>query len=191
MSVSSKKCRGCIYGSTISGDLVVCNYILVTGQRRGCDAGQNCERYIKGARCSTIDNSIYRGAPPPPPKQRERNRQEYQREYYLKHREEKKQASRAQYAKKTEERRKPGRPRGDNLTWSERKRATAEKTREIMQGRQTAAIEAWLAETGISVPKLAALVGVTESTVRKWKQEYNMADWAKLAQVGIRRPEGL
>lgn len=188
MSVSSKKCRGCIYGSTISGDLVVCNYILVTGQRRGCEAGQNCERYIKGARCSTIDNSIYRGAPPPP-KQRERNRQEYQREYYLKHREEKKQASRAQYAKKTEERRKPGRPRGDNLTWSERKRVTAEKTREIMQGRQTAVIEAWLAETGISIPKLAALIGVTESTVRKWKQEYNMADWAKLAQVGIRRPE--
>ena len=176
MSLCSKKCRYCIYSSTITGGLVVCNYILVTGQRRGCDAGQNCERYIKGARCSTIDNSIYRGAPPPP-----------------KQREKKKQASRVQYAKKTEgqERRKPGRPRGDNLTWSERKKVTAEKTREIMQGRQTAVIEAWLAETGISVPKLAALVGVSESTVRKWKQEYNMADWAKLAQVGIRRPEGL
>lgn len=38
---------------------------------------------------------------------------------------------------------------------------------------------------------LAELVGVTESTMRKWKNEYNLADWVKLAQVGCKRPEGL
>lgn len=68
MSVCDKKCSDCIYVSTITGGGMVCNYLLVTGNRRGCDAGQNCERYITGKRLSTIDNSIFRGAPPPPPK---------------------------------------------------------------------------------------------------------------------------
>lgn len=86
MSVCSKKCRDCIYASAIGGDLVVCNYILVTGQRRGCDAGQSCERYIKGVRCSTIDNSIFRGAAPPKPRPKTRMTAEERREMKKKYR---------------------------------------------------------------------------------------------------------
>ncbi len=62
MSVCDKTCRSCIYSSTVSEtEPVTCDYILVTGNRRGCPAGKGCERYIKGARAASIDQQLYRG----------------------------------------------------------------------------------------------------------------------------------
>jgi hypothetical protein len=40
---------------------VTCDYILVTGNRRGCPAGEGCERYIKGERAPSIDQQLYKG----------------------------------------------------------------------------------------------------------------------------------
>ena len=82
MSLCDGHCRFCIYASVLSNNSVICQYLLVTGNRRGCEAGEGCERYIKGVRLSTIDNSIFRGAPPPPPKPKKpRDREEERRKY--------------------------------------------------------------------------------------------------------------
>ncbi len=62
MSVCDKTCRSCIYSSTVSEtEPVTCDYILVTGNRRGCPAGEGCERYIKGERAPSIDQQLYKG----------------------------------------------------------------------------------------------------------------------------------
>lgn len=37
-----ESCRICIYASTLNNNSVICNYILVTGNRRGCAAGSGC-----------------------------------------------------------------------------------------------------------------------------------------------------
>lgn len=56
--VCDTKCRSCMYASTLGNMSVVCNYLLVTGNRRGCPAGKGCERYIKGKHAIAIDNSV-------------------------------------------------------------------------------------------------------------------------------------
>lgn len=62
MSVCDSTCRSCIYSSTVSEtEPVTCDYILVTGNRRGCPAGEGCERYIKGDRAPSIDQQLYKG----------------------------------------------------------------------------------------------------------------------------------
>lgn len=66
--ICDERCRSCMYASTLSNLSVVCNYLLVTGNRRGCPAGEACERYIKGNHAITIENSIFKGAPPKPKK---------------------------------------------------------------------------------------------------------------------------
>ena len=192
MSVCDKTCKPCIYSSVMSTWGVSCNYILVTGNRRGCPAGKGCERRIVGKKQNSIDGLIFRGRAEKK-EDKKAEKAAYLHEWYLKHKEEYRQKSAEQYARRKaqSEPKKLGRPKGEDKTWSERKKATAERARKICEGRQREAIEDYLAETGLSVAKLAALVGVTESTMRKWKNEYNMADWTKLAQVGIRRPEGL
>lgn len=40
-------CSTCIFHGT-RGDRITCEYILVTGRRRGCDAGPACLRYQEG-----------------------------------------------------------------------------------------------------------------------------------------------
>lgn len=60
MSERDNKCRSCIYSSTVSEtEPVTCDYILVTGNRRGCPPGKDCERYIKGKRAPSIDRQLY------------------------------------------------------------------------------------------------------------------------------------
>ena len=47
---SNNLCKGCIYSSTNSAtSTVICNYILITGRRRGCKLGE-CDKYEKGNR---------------------------------------------------------------------------------------------------------------------------------------------
>ncbi len=79
MSLCDQRCRKCIYGGTVSGGGVVCDYLLITGNRRRCPAGKKCERYVRGNRLSTIDNSIFRGTTPKP--KRKRDQAAYKRKY--------------------------------------------------------------------------------------------------------------
>lgn len=53
MTTCSKACDGCCYsgrinGSVRRGGLRTCDYILITGRRRGCPAGARCTRRSVG-----------------------------------------------------------------------------------------------------------------------------------------------
>ena len=61
-----ERCKSCMYASVLSNETVVCSYLLVTGQRRRCPAGAECERYIKGERAVSREFRIWRGEPPKP-----------------------------------------------------------------------------------------------------------------------------
>lgn len=63
MSQCDKTCEPCAYVCTITGGGLVCNYMLVTGARRGCSAGAGCDKFLRGARKSSIDSKIYCGVP--------------------------------------------------------------------------------------------------------------------------------
>ena len=44
-----KKCKTCIYRGTLeSGYILACCYILHEKQSRGCEVGEDCNKYIKG-----------------------------------------------------------------------------------------------------------------------------------------------
>lgn len=49
MSVVTKRCMSCIYyrtNSTGHSVLPTCDYILIEGHRRGCPAGDECNKYV-------------------------------------------------------------------------------------------------------------------------------------------------
>lgn len=48
----AKYCAGCVYASKNSGvwKSLTCDYILLTGKRRGCKAGVGCPHKTKGNR---------------------------------------------------------------------------------------------------------------------------------------------
>ena len=47
MSLVSKKCKKCIYsGEVLFGELC-CDYILITGKKRSCPAGNKCNKLKK------------------------------------------------------------------------------------------------------------------------------------------------
>lgn len=53
MSVCTKRCSSCYFGTTyarMSDGQRICDYILITGHRRGCPAGDDCDKYRKGRR---------------------------------------------------------------------------------------------------------------------------------------------
>ena len=72
-----------------------------------------------------------------------------------------------------------------------RKRQRARELQEKAQGRQRAAIVAYKEATGDSNYQISLKIGIHESTVNKWANEYVPADWSKLAILGIQKPEGL
>ena len=50
----SQRCRTCIYRTWLGGgnakrDYLACYYIIREGKPRGCPAGDQCDKYIKGA----------------------------------------------------------------------------------------------------------------------------------------------
>ena len=50
---TDKLCRSCIYSCASSASATVsCNYLLITGKRRGCKIGE-CDKYEKGKRKKT------------------------------------------------------------------------------------------------------------------------------------------
>ena len=45
VSLVSKKCKKCIYsGEVLFGELC-CDYILITGKKRNCPAGDECDKF--------------------------------------------------------------------------------------------------------------------------------------------------
>ena len=47
MSVVTERCKGCIYSGEILFGESCCDYILITGKKRGCPAGDECDKYDK------------------------------------------------------------------------------------------------------------------------------------------------
>ena len=76
MSICDATCKPCIYSSVMSTWGVSCNYILVTGNRRGCPAGKGCERRIVGKKQYSIDGLIFRGTKKEPPKKKKNSREQ-------------------------------------------------------------------------------------------------------------------
>ena len=66
-----------------------------------------------------------------------------------------------------------------------------QRNRERLQGRQKAAIVAYKEETGMTNAMIAYAIGVKESRVQRWCNEYIEADWELLSKVGIEKPEGI
>ena len=45
MSLVSERCKNCRYkGEVLFGELC-CDYILITGEKRGCPAGDECDKF--------------------------------------------------------------------------------------------------------------------------------------------------
>ena len=65
MSVCDSTCRPCIYHATVTGGMIVCDYLLVMGRRRGCEAGKNCRQRINGKKAPSLDSRLYRLPPNP------------------------------------------------------------------------------------------------------------------------------
>lgn len=182
-------CKKCIYSTTLSNWPRACAYILTTGSRRGCPPGEGCIRRVEGQKQPTIDSIVFHGNDKnktTPQDRRKAKDREYNKEYYLAHREE---IIARQKARQAEKRERTPRKKKEPTSWTEAKRILAERTHAYWQGRQTAVIRAYLDENGISTTTLAVMVGVSESAVRRWAREANNADWEKLAQVGIKKPE--
>ena len=91
---------------------------------------------------------------------------------------------------------KPHRPHG--LTPEEayerdkiRKQERIKKNRERLHGIQKAALTAFKEETGYTNRKIAEMLGVKESRIQFWCNEYAEADWELLGKIGITKPEGI
>lgn len=163
MSVCDDYCVPCVYLSRLSNMTKTCNYLLVTGERRGCSAGTGCSRRVIGEKKPSIDWLILSG------------RNEEKLEAAETARMERQGATQTRQASLSEH--------------SIKKRKLAEKTRQYWQGRQTAAIKAFLAKNHMPVSALARQIGTSETALRRWIREANNADWERLALVGIKKPE--
>lgn len=64
-SVCDESCRHCIFHATVTGGMIVCDYLLVMGRRRGCEAGKNCTQRINGKKAPSLDSRLYRLPPNP------------------------------------------------------------------------------------------------------------------------------
>ena len=64
-SVCDESCRHCIFHATVTGGMIVCDYLLVMGRRRGCEAGANCRQRINGKKAPSLDSRLYRLPPNP------------------------------------------------------------------------------------------------------------------------------
>lgn len=59
MALVDKRCKTCKYrGSIQSGQTLTCSYILITGKRRGCPAGKDCDKYEKGRKLDASEKFV-------------------------------------------------------------------------------------------------------------------------------------
>ena len=161
MSQVDAYCYGCNYHGSMFNGRC-CNYYSATGKLRGCPAGNGCFHHTQGKEKRLSAMSALSDL----------------------------------LSKKQEKPKK--KPKKPQLTPEEmyerekqRKWEAAIRFQEYAQGRQKAAIQAYKDATGDSNYKIAQKIGVGESTVAKWLNEYVAANWDKLAILGISKPEGL
>ena len=188
MSVCDETCKSCIYSTAMSTWGICCNYILVTGNMRRCPAGKGCERRIVGEKAVSIDTLIFKGQMLTNDDERKEKKRDYNREYYEKNKD-------ALIAKMKERNKKYAAERKANQqrdkevkSYSELKQRTKERTQKICQGKQSEVIKKYREESGLTNAQIGALCGVTATTIQKWANEHNLADWGKLAQLGIKKP---
>ena len=159
-------CKGCAYLSTNSMGKC-CDYNYITGKVRGCPSGEGCTKREFGAK-RRYSMSIT-------------------------------SAKHAENAKKAAiSSKKMGRPRKELPPGVKpydrervRRRMATEEFKAIARGRQRAAILAYKMEHNASYKDIAGMIGVHESTVQKWCNEYKPANWELLGKIGITKPEGL
>ena len=71
------------------------------------------------------------------------------------------------------------------------KAASYERIRAALGGRQAAVLKAYKKANGLTVQTMADRVGVSRVVMSKWMEERQIANWDKLAALGIQKPEGL
>ena len=159
-------CKGCSYLGTNSMGKC-CDYNYLTGQVRGCPAGNGCTRRVFGTRRKfTLSLTSARHA-------------ENSKKAVI----ESKQVGRP---------RKTAAELSDaHAKELERKRQAAEAYRAKAQGRQREALMAYKVQHNASSKDIAKLIGANASTVQKWCTEYIPAKWDLLEKIGITKPEGL
>lgn len=165
MSQVDAYCKGCQYNATNSYGRW-CSFYDVTGQLRGCPAGNGCTRYAQGPKkyspnYAAFAHSISEKKPkveekPPKPK-----------------------------------RPPPMTPEEAYARDLELRKERAVKYKAKAQGKQREAIKTFQTAHGYNNKQMAELIGIHPSHLTKWIAEYAPANWDKLEAVGIHRPEGL
>ena len=60
VSKCTKKCKRCFYSFNHSAHLPTCDYILITGHRRPCPAGDNCTEFTTKRKKKPNNNGLVR-----------------------------------------------------------------------------------------------------------------------------------
>ena len=161
--VCDDTCRKCIFRSWLHS-WTICDFIGITGQRRGCPAGKGCTRRIVGDKGRSISQLIFLGQAeavqsaarkrgrPPGPKPPQEEMRERQKRY---------------------------------------KADSRERIRAALGGRQAAVLKAYKTDERLTIQTMADRVGVTKTVMSKWMEELQFARWDKLEALGIQKPEGL
>lgn len=60
MSVVTKRCKDCVYYACDYGHFVcpTCDYYLITGKRRGCPAGDDCDKFLLSKDCIKYTSAV-------------------------------------------------------------------------------------------------------------------------------------
>ena len=195
-------CTGCFFRTKVQSFGICCDYLLITGHIRPCCSGEGCtvrllnqdigdgsldvrkELYLRGRKKTEEEEQAAR-------QRKLEAKRAYNREYYQKTRERNLARQKARRERiKAERVPLPPKERTEQMEqWRSGKAKTAAKTKARWQGRQTAAIKGWKAVHGMTYEMMAEKIGVDSTTVMKWANEANNADWALLAKLGIERPE--
>lgn len=192
-------CKGCYFLTKVPNLGLCCDYILITGHIRPCSSGEGCtaralgkdvgdgsvemrkDLYLRGRKKTEEEEKA----------ERERKlaaKRAYNREWYKKNREHNLAVQKARRDRiKAEKAPKPSSEQTEK--WRSGKARTAAKTKAKWQGRQSAAIKSWKAAHGMTYAEMAERLDVDSTTVMKWANEANNADWALLARLGIEKPE--
>lgn len=58
MSEMTERCKLCLYYCSCDGHYVypTCDYLLKTGRRRGCPAGDDCDKFLPSEECVKFTN---------------------------------------------------------------------------------------------------------------------------------------
>lgn len=178
-------CAKCYYRAFFPALGWGCEYICVTGKRRPCPSGEGCTvRKIK-SRVGTKNAEERRGILFAKEKGMEYDQLKEERRQ--KRLERKREYNREYSQRLREERGEKPKPQ-KKIGAADRKKITKENTRNYWQGKQAEAIKAWKAEQGISYEQMAELCEVGTTTIYKWVNEENTANWDTLEALGVKMP---